>query len=102
MSKEPQTYETVEELYRADERRRFSPETDLGAQWRRPGTRGLSRLVWLEDTGELVAIPTRKQRGEGVVEVLADIADWDELEERLAGRESETSLDWVRRRLARR
>ncbi|MDA8359252.1 MAG: hypothetical protein M0Z95_23780 [Actinomycetota bacterium] len=42
----------IEEFYDADERRRRSPEIELGRDWRdRFGVR--HELNWLEDTGEL-------------------------------------------------
>lgn len=50
----PVAFDSVEDFYAADGRRRPSPELDFGVWWRWRGV--IYRLTWVEATGELIAV----------------------------------------------
>lgn len=105
----------LEAFYEADERRRASPEVEIGRDWRdAAGVR--YELSWVEDTGELYAMrepeggsPWVTPFGDWVaaslpaeaqtVRVLAHLATRDELERVLQGWQQEmegpNSIGWV-------
>ena len=68
-------FNSIEDFYGKDERRRTSPEADYGVHWRQSGFRGRFRISYVKDTEEIYAV----QDGEKLVIVLgkfpADQAD---------------------------
>ncbi len=83
-----------------------SAERDVGLWWRE-GTDGpLHRAAWVAETGELYLVRLgAPERGGGAVEVLATIADRDQMEDALHGWREQCgeprSLAWLRARAAR-
>lgn len=99
-------YGSLSNFYTADRRRASSRERDVGLWWREDARGPLHRAAWVNDTGELYLVrlgPT--EQGGGQVEVLATIADDEQLERELEGwREhcgQPQSLSWLRSRTAR-
>jgi hypothetical protein len=109
----------IEEFYDADPRRRESEEIEFGREWKdAAGSR--TELSWVVDTGELYAMaepaepvfmdPIGDTRVPDLptelvtVEVLGVVPDRAEVDQLLAGWESEmgkpNSLQWVRDRLS--
>jgi hypothetical protein len=109
----------IEQFYDADPRRRESEEIEFGREWKdAAGSR--TELSWVVDTGELYAMaePTEPVLMDPIgdtrvpdlptelvtVEVLGVVPDRAEVDQLLAGWESEmgkpNSLQWVRDRLS--
>jgi hypothetical protein len=109
----------IEQFYDADPRRRESEETEFGREW--SDANGMrTELSWVAATGELYAMaepsepvfmdPIGDTRVPDLptdlvtVEVLGVVNDRDQLQQLLAGWESEmgkpNSLQWVRDRLS--
>lgn len=86
-------------FHAADPRRRWSPEVDFGATWRRSGEADAYRLAWLRDTGELYACRADGYDGSCTdVTVLAVLPDEAAVDELLAGwRELRTEPDGLDR-----
>jgi hypothetical protein len=100
-----QRYSSLVDFYRADQRRLESRERDVGLWWREDAAGPLHRAAWVSDTGELYLVRLGpSEQGGGSVEVLARVADADQLESVLSGwRErcgQERSLGWLRDRAA--
>jgi hypothetical protein len=99
-------YPSLVSFYRADRRRRSSPEQDLGLWWR-VGVRGpLYRAAWVRATGELyVTRLGRLQDPGGEVLVLGQARDRGHLETVLKGWRDvcpqPDSMSWLRHRAAR-
>lgn len=109
----------IEEFYDADPRRRASEEVQFGREWTDAEGRRYE-VVWVADTGEVYAMfePVEPMASDGIgdifpqhlpsealtVEVLAVIADREELDRRFDGWETAMrepdSIRWVRDRLA--
>jgi hypothetical protein len=109
----------IEEFYDADPRRRASDEVNLGRDWLDAGGRRYE-LNWVVDTGELYLMAEPEEPVEMdplgdsfvpdmpvdliTVEVLATVADRDQVEQRLEGWESHAEgpdgVAWLRERLA--
>lgn len=111
-------YESIEQFYAQDERRRHSGEVDFGVWWKDYFERNY-RVSWVRDTGEVYAVAlsaaavikldpqtTVNFGGDdtGMVEVLATIESIGQLEARLDGWADmcgrANSLAWVRERLS--
>jgi hypothetical protein len=111
----------IEEFYDADPRRRSSDEVEFGSEWRDADQIRFG-VSWVADTGEVYAMrepmePIDVIPGFGTeivepmdvetvtVEVLATIAERDEVERRLEGWEDrmadENSMAWAREQLTR-
>jgi hypothetical protein len=96
-------YPSLASFYRADERRRPSPELDLGLWWRETAGEPLHRAAWVRDTGEVYLVRLGPDdAGGGAVEVLAEVQGRERLERAFAGwRErcgEPRSLSWLRTR----
>jgi hypothetical protein len=83
-----------------------SRERDVGLWWREDARGPLHRAAWVSDTGELYLVRLGPvERGGGGVEILATVADGEQLERVLQGwRErcgEPRSLSWLRERAAR-
>jgi hypothetical protein len=99
----PQRYDSLTAFYRADERRVHSRERDVGLWWREQADGPLHRAAWVSDTGELYLVRLGPvEQGGGRVEILATVADGEQLERLLEGwRErcgEPRSLSWLRER----
>jgi hypothetical protein len=102
----PLRYSSLQSFYTADQRRVHSREHDIGLWWREAVDGPLHRAAWIDDTGELYLVRLGpSEQGGGQVEVLATIAEHQQLERVLAGwRErcgEPRSLSWLRERVAR-
>jgi hypothetical protein len=102
----PERYGSLSAFYRADERRVNSRERDVGLWWREDAHDPLHRAAWVSDTGELYLVRLGPaEQGGGRVEILATVADIEQLERVLDGwRErcgEPRSLTWLRERSAR-
>jgi hypothetical protein len=98
-------YDSLTDFYRADSRRVDSRERDVGLWWRESAEDPLHRAAWVNDTGELYLVRLGPvQDGGGKVEILATVADSEQLEQILQGwREhcgEPRSLSWLRERAA--
>ncbi|HTZ85684.1 MAG TPA: hypothetical protein VMB05_03360 [Solirubrobacteraceae bacterium] len=99
-------YGSLHSFYAADSRRARSREQDVGLWWRESAEGPLHRAAWVCDTGELylVRLGPREQGG-GRVEVLASVAEQEQLERALAGWRRRCgepqSLSWLRARATR-
>ena len=99
----PARYDSMTSFYRADWRRRRSPEVDVGLWWREAPNGPMHRAAWVSDTGELYVVqlgPT--SRGGGRVEVLARVRGRARVEAVLEGWRERCgrprSLSWLRER----
>jgi hypothetical protein len=102
----PDRYPSLAGFYNADERRIHSRELDVGLWWRESAEGPLHRAAWVQDTGELyVARLGPAEGGGGAVQVLARVAEVEQLEALVAGwRErcgAPKSLFWLRAMAAR-
>jgi hypothetical protein len=99
-------YSSLSGFYNDDSSRVRSAERDVGLWWRE-GTDGpLHRAAWVAETGELYLVRLgAPERGGGAVEVLATIADREQMEDALNGWREQCgeprSLAWLRARAAR-
>lgn len=101
-----QRYDSLTAFYEADSRRVDSRERDIGLWWREEANDPLHRAAWVSDTGELYLVRLGPvEQGGGSVEILATVADGEQLERVLEGwRErcgKPRSLSWLRARAAR-
>ena len=99
-------YPSLSSFYLADQGRIASREVDVGLWWRDGADGPLYRAAWVCDTGELYLVRLGPvEAGGGEVEILAQVADRDELEKALEGWRdecgAEDSLAWLRERVAR-
>lgn len=99
-------YDSLTDFYRADSRRVQSRERDVGLWWREGARDPLHRAAWVSDTGELYLVRLGPvEQGGGRVEILATVADGEQLERMLEGwRErcgEPRSLSWLRARAKR-
>lgn len=91
-------------FFAADPRRRRSPDLDLGATWRWPGSNDAWRLTWLRDTGELYLCRADGHDGEctdvRVLAVLPTEADVDALLEGWRDQRTDPAgLEWLSARV---
>ncbi len=96
-------YHSLASFYNADKRRIRSRELDVGLWWREAIDGPLHRAAWVSETGELYLVRLGPAAdGGGRVEVLASVADGEQLERALTGwREhcgQPQSLTWLRER----
>jgi hypothetical protein len=103
---QPQHYRSLAGFYTADPRRIESRELDVGLWWREDAEGPLHRAAWVSDTGELYLVRLGPpEEGGGGVEVLATVAEREQMEAVLEGwRErcgQPRSLTWLRDRAAR-
>jgi hypothetical protein len=96
-------YGSLKGFYTADARRVGSREQDVGLWWRDDLNGPLHRAAWVSDTGELYLVRLGPaEQGGGTVEVLATVAEQEQLELVLEGwRErcgEPRSLAWLRER----
>ncbi|MEA2209455.1 MAG: hypothetical protein QOF54_1932 [Solirubrobacteraceae bacterium] len=96
-------YGSLSSFYLADPRRVRSRERDIGLWWREDLDGPLHRAAWVTDTGELYLVRLGPaDAGGGEVELLAVVADREQLERALTGwRErcgDRRSLAWLRTR----
>jgi hypothetical protein len=99
-------YNSLQAFYAADERRVRSRESDVGLWWRESAEGPLHRAAWVRDTGELYLVRLGPpEQGGGEVEVLAHVAEQEQLERALEGWQGHCgepqSLIWLRRRVLR-
>jgi ribosomal protein S21 len=99
-------YGSLQSFYMADERRVHSRECDVGLWWRESADGPLHRAAWICDTGELyLARLGPPEQGGGRVEVLAIVAEHEQLEQALVGWRKRCgepqSLAWLRERARR-
>jgi len=99
----PERYGSLADFYRADGDRLTSRELDVGLWWREESDGPLHRAAWVRETGELYLVRLGPASlGGGTVEVLACVADSDQLEDLMVGwREhcgEPSSLSWLRER----
>jgi hypothetical protein len=98
-----ETWKDIEAFYSADERRRFSGETDYGVMWADGDGYGWPtyRVSWVETTGEFYAVRLADEFA-GHVELLGKVEGRQNAERALKGwaEVQPMTLDWVRRRLA--
>jgi hypothetical protein len=99
-------YESLSNFYRADVRRRSSPEQDVGLWWRIGAHGPVFRAAWVRATGELyVTRLGRLQDGSREVVVLGRARDRGQLEAVLEGWQDvcpqPDSMTWLRHRAAR-
>jgi hypothetical protein len=102
----PRRYDSLTAFYGADPRRVRSRERDVGLWWREDARGPLHRAAWVSDTGELYLVRLGPvEQGGGKVEILATVADGEQLERVLEGwRErcgEPRSCIWLRDRAAR-
>ena len=102
----PQRYRSLSNFYAADSRRVRSRELDIGLWWREQAGGPLHRAAWVSDTGELYIVRLGpSDDGGGQVEVLAIVAEHEELERVLEGWREQCggprSLAWLRERASR-
>jgi hypothetical protein len=100
------TYPSLARFYGADSRRIASRERDIGLWWREAVGSPLHRAAWVSDTGELYLVRLGPaEQGGGVVEVLAECTDREQLESVLEGWREQCgeprSLSWLRARARR-
>jgi hypothetical protein len=91
------TWPSLEAFYDEDERRRFSPEDDFGAQWCMEDSGDRHRLSRFSTTGEVVMVSPRSGR----VELVAWTPDLKSCEKVLADwrfQHGPKSYYWVRKR----
>jgi hypothetical protein len=98
-------YPSLAAFYNADPDRLVSRELDIGLWWREESDGPLHRAAWVHRTGELYLVRLGPAaQGGGAVEVLASVADSDQLEQLMIGwREhcgEPRSLGWLRERAA--
>jgi hypothetical protein len=98
-------YGSLASFYAADRRRIDSRELDVGLWWREDANGPLHRAAWVGDTGELYLVRLGPaDAGGGQVELLATVAEQEQLEEMLEGWRERCgrprSLTWLRRRAA--
>jgi|GEM_PF-1068390 len=98
-------YPSLTAFYKADPARFASRELDVGLWWREESDGPLHRAAWVRETGELYLVRLGPVAGGGgTVEVLASVADADQLERLMVGwREhcgEPRSLTWLRERAA--
>lgn len=96
------TFETEEEFWADDDRRRRSPEVDFGNFWTEDDERfPFHRISWLEHTGEVYVIRL-SPGGRGQVEVLGVAATRADALAALNGWATlpRMHLSWARERLA--
>jgi len=98
-------YGSLADFYNDDPGRLASRELDVGLWWREEPDGPLHRAAWVRDTGELYLVRLGPPaEGGGTVEVLATLADSDQLERLMVGwRErcgEPRSLSWLRSRTA--
>lgn len=96
-------YGSLHGFYAADRRRVHSRECDVGLWWRESAGGPLHRAAWVHDTGELYLVRLGpSEQGGGRVEVLAIVAEHEQLERALAGWRKRCgepqSLAWLRER----
>lgn len=96
-------YGSLSSFYTADQRRVHSRECDVGLWWRESADGPLHRAAWVRDTGELYLVRLGPpEQGGGRVEVLAIVAEHEQLERALAGWRKRCgepqSLAWLRER----
>jgi hypothetical protein len=96
-------YGSLAGFYTADPRRVSSREHDVGLWWRDDLNGPLHRAAWVSDTGELYLVRLGPaEQGGGTIEVLATVAEQEQLEQVLEGwREhcgEPRSLAWLRER----
>lgn len=101
----PERYGSLADFYRADGDRLASRELDVGLWWREESDGPLHRAAWVRETGELYLVRLGPASlGGGTVEVLATVADSEQLERLMVGwREhcgEPSSLSWLRERTA--
>jgi hypothetical protein len=101
----PELYHSLAAFYNADPVRLGSRELDVGLWWREESDGPLHRAAWVSETGELYLVRLGPPaEGGGTVEVLASVADSDQLEQLMVGwREhcgEPRSLSWLRERAA--
>jgi hypothetical protein len=99
-------YDSLQAFYASDPRRARSRECDVGLWWRESPDGPLHRAAWVKDTGELYLVRLGPgEQGGGRVEVLAQVAEHERLEQALAGWQGHCggpqSLNWLRERVAR-
>jgi hypothetical protein len=99
-------YQSLSNFYRADVRRRSSPEQDVGLWWRIGAHGPVYRAAWIRETGELyVTRLGRLQDGSREVVVLGRARDRSQLEAVLDGWRDvcpqPDSMTWLRHRAAR-
>jgi hypothetical protein len=101
-----QTYASLDAFYEAGgQRRSLSIEHDFGVMWRE-GTRRRPRyrLSWVEATGELYTLALSEFEHQRKIELLGIVDTHEQVEQLLMGWETlpfgESTLDWVRERLA--
>jgi hypothetical protein len=99
-------YASLTDFYRADARRVQSRERDVGLWWREGANDPLHRAAWVSDTGELYLVRLGPvEQGGGRVEILATLADGEQLERVLEGWRKRCgeprSLSWLRARAQR-
>ena len=99
------SYPSLASFYNADPRRLGSRERDVGLWWREGVEGPLHRAAWVNDTGELYLVRLGPAAlGGGRVEILATVADSEQLERLMVGwREhcgEPRSLSWLRERAA--
>jgi hypothetical protein len=101
----PRRYDSLTAFYGADARRVHSRERDVGLWWRDDARGPLHRAAWVSDTGELYLVRLGPVEHGGKVEILATVADCEQLERVLEGwRErcgEPRSLSWLRARAQR-
>jgi hypothetical protein len=97
-------YRSLSNFYAADSRRMRSRELDIGLWWLDEAGGPLHRAAWVRDTGELYL--TRlgpSEDGGGEVEVLAIVAEQEQLQSALEGWREQCgdphSLLWLRERV---
>jgi hypothetical protein len=100
------TYRSLSNFYVADNRRRASPEKDMGLWWRVGAHGPYYRAAWVRDTGELYVTRLGPlEDGKGEVAVLGRARDAYELEQAIEGWEEvcyqPDSMTWLRHRAAR-
>jgi hypothetical protein len=101
----PERYPSLAAFYNCDPDRLASRELDVGLWWREESDGPLHRAAWVNDTGELYLVRLGPASlGGGTVEVLARVADSEQLERLMVGwREhcgEPSSLSWLRERAA--
>lgn len=99
-------YSSLSGFYNDDSSRVRSAERDVGLWWREGIDGPLHRAAWVAETGELYLVRLgAPERGGGAVEVLATIADREQMEDVLDGWREQCgeprSLAWLRARAAR-
>ena len=65
------TFESIEDFYNQDPRRRTSPEADYGSHWHTDGSRRRCRVSYIQDTGEVYSVELSGR--DGPVELLGKV-----------------------------